>query len=527
MTHSDFMPAVRPRLSDIRSCDDWLAHAPLGDSRQACKAFLLLLDELEDEPPRHAVYLQILERLREPVLSALEEHAKRYAGKALPLAQFEALAFTQASDVWIALLRAYRRLLRAGITDRRPELRPSLPRICHRAIDCAGELITVSLLARREVGTELWGWLYEMYRFSDAEGLASESVSDGKGESSCTTALIRPLMFALAEPYGLASRELAWVWRWVKRWSSKVQLTDDGAPGYCVDLSGHGGAVWNSGERSGPSMRRLDLSEVGHSIRTRLRRLEEGINAPDLGLGRDCSQPAAAELLTTLAQAWLEPPRIREFPRRSSSTSTRVVTGFVTIHQAVGGRLPERPEASPFGYSHRVGEQIQVFQRALDVAPRGATSHSESTGDSWASLDESATGFRLQRKGKLGPVSLRQLLALRPEGGHKFILSDVRWLCQGEDNVTIGTRALPGLARACDVHAVPRPVGHAGPAAASTGAFLLPVAEGVPPSLVLPSGWYQNGRVLELQVDDAVRRIKLFGVLTHGFDYDLVNFSAA
>ena len=61
---SDFLPASRPSLPDLESCEQWLTTASMGDSRQACAAFILQIGELAALPPRHAVYLQILERLR-------------------------------------------------------------------------------------------------------------------------------------------------------------------------------------------------------------------------------------------------------------------------------------------------------------------------------------------------------------------------------------------------------------------------------------------------------------------------------
>ena len=84
----------------------WLGSAPLADSREACRAFLALFDEIEYSPPPRSTYAAILERLRQPLLGALDAHARRFAGKAVPLGHIEATAFRQSCDVWLALLRA-------------------------------------------------------------------------------------------------------------------------------------------------------------------------------------------------------------------------------------------------------------------------------------------------------------------------------------------------------------------------------------------------------------------------------------
>jgi hypothetical protein len=97
MVLADFLPASRPRLADLKSCEDWLARAALADTQDACSAFLTLIEEIEAYPPRHSVYLQILERLRYPVVLAEAEQARRFVGKPLPLSHDEAAVFVQAN----------------------------------------------------------------------------------------------------------------------------------------------------------------------------------------------------------------------------------------------------------------------------------------------------------------------------------------------------------------------------------------------------------------------------------------------
>src|SRR5882762_1963252 len=93
MVLRDFLPDSQPRLAGLTSCEDWLAHAALAGMPHACGALLALLEEIEARPPRHSAYLQILERLRYPVLHAEAEQAKGFAGKPLPLNHSEAAAF--------------------------------------------------------------------------------------------------------------------------------------------------------------------------------------------------------------------------------------------------------------------------------------------------------------------------------------------------------------------------------------------------------------------------------------------------
>jgi len=55
--------------------------------------------------------------------------------------------------------------------------------------------------------------------------------------------------------------------------------------------------------------------------------------------------------------------------------------------------------------------------------------------------------------------------------------------------------------------------------------LMLPVAPGLPAALVLPAGWYQRAREIELKLGDAVRRVTLAGLLERGFDYERVKVS--
>src|SRR5213592_4384795 len=80
----------------------------------------------------------------------------------------------------------------------------------------------------------------------------------------------------------------------------------------------------------------------------------------------------------------------------------------------------------------------------------------------------------------------RQLVALRPSGARQFILCHVDWLIEGPDqSLTIGARALKGEAKACAVRTSDR-------SAPRSDALMLPVAPGLSPALVLPTGWYRR-----------------------------------
>ena len=536
MTHSDFLPASKPVLWDVRSCEEWLARATLADSRHACSAFLSLLDELEDAPPRHAPYLQILERLRDPVLMAQEENTKRFAAKALPLGHVESVAFSQACDLWTVLLRAYRKLLRAALKGSRPELAASVPLLCERAIEYTGELIGVHFLARREVGEDLWHWLHEAYALAERRGIADVAVAEPRSRmpssSTCTAAYVRLLMLELAHPYGLKERELTWARRWTRRWAEKARVgpepRSESGRGYRIDLLGATGPQWHGGQDGqdrlgeGPTseaVRHLDFAEVAHSIKWRLKKLEQGVLPAELGLGRDCIQPAAGELLGALLSSWTRPPKSRQFPRHVAHTAAELASGMAQIHAVLGGEAIMEDIRS-WDYTRRDVERLHTFQHTVEFeARRGPAVPSV---EQWSTLDESASGFRLHRRGPGARLAHRQLVALRPQGAQQFILCELRWLIQSPDQtLTVGARALVGLAQPVSV----RPLSE-DPAKLSpfSHALVLPVARDLPASIVLPGGWHQPGRTLDLLAEGTVRHIRLAELLARGYDFDHARF---
>jgi hypothetical protein len=520
-----FLPTEQPVVADLKSCEAWLARAALADPKQACRELTALLESLEEVPPPERALVEILERLREPIFVAQTEHAKRYAGHPLPLKDFEITAFEQVFDLWTTLERAYRRLLRSALEDGSADLADKKPLLAQRALDCIGELMLAHYRSRREIDSEQWRDLHQIYRAADEAGLAMATVSAGhrsKSVSTCAEVYLRALLLSLANPYSLGARELAWTRRWATMWAYKVELAAAAADGqgYAIDLEANQAPAWTKQEAASPTMRFLETANLRRSIRSRIKKLDSGVDPQTLGLGKDVVQPDAGRLLNTLYRAWVEAPASRQFTRRLVAARTELVSGFESIHLAVGGRL-SKSISRHWDYSRRDAEQIHIYQGvAAPAAEEVATGFSA---EKWETLDESANGFRLRRKGPGERLALGQLVALRPDGARGFILSEVRWLMSGIDqSLTIGASALPGLARGISARSASSPNNALEP---YMQAFLLPNSANQPGSLVLPSGWYQHGRELELRDDDETMRVKLAGLVNRGHDYDRVNFS--
>jgi cyclic-di-GMP-binding protein len=520
-------PVSQPLIADVHSCEQWLSRARLADPHQACASFVMLLDELEDAPPAGTTYLQILERLRPPMLAALVEQQKRFAARPLPLGPAEAAAFVQAIDLWLAMLRAWRTLVRASKKEapRTAGVRVGVsladdrPLLSSRILECSAGLISAHFAGRQDVDESVWHWVHQSYAFAEGMRVTEEEIA-GQG-ASCMAIYAELLLVSLAHPYSLSQRELAWTWRWAKRWSSKVKLwrAAENGGGYAVDLDGCAGPAWTRAGEPGGALRFIECSEVARSIRRRLRKLGQGVEPVVLGLGRDCTRPAAEDLLRSLLRCWTDAPIVRQFPRRPATDAVQLWSGFASIHEAVSGK-PFESAAKHWQYNRRAAEQIHIFQRAIDVdysAPRAAPA------ESWEAVDESANGFRL-RRGSVGQrLAHRQLVALQPGGSQKPLLGEVRWLFESRDHsLDVGVKALPGLPQACAVRV---PTADTSRPPEWSPAFLVAAGGAEPDTLVIPIAWFQPGRPLELRSTDSTRVIHLEALIDRGNDFDHVRFS--
>jgi len=521
-----FAPSQQPPLSDLKSAEAWLTRAPLADPRQACHELTMLLEAMEDASPSDGPMLEILERLREPVVVAQAEHSKKFSGRPLPLKEFELTAFDQVYDLWSSLGRAYRRLLRSAVEDRSPDLVGKEALLAQRALDCAAELMLVHYRCRREVDGDVWRDLHQLYHTAEAGGYVMRTVAAGrksKSVSSCAEVYVRALLMHLAHPYGLGARELGWTRRWASMWAYKVELSlaPEKDQGYAVDLTSSTAPTWQDTASANPDMRFLDVHNLRRSVKSRIKKLEEGQDPQTLGLGKDCVQPETGRLLGALLRTWIESPAARQFTRRLVPGRTELTCGFESIHVAISGKV-FKTASRHWDYSRRDAEQIHIYGTAGPATDTGGT-QAGFVSETWETLDESANGFRLRRKGAGERVSHLQLIALKPQGARSFILCEIRWLMVGIDrSLMLGAQALPGLANAIAIRSasMPKPEPY-------MQAFLIPGTSAAAGALILPSGWYQRGRELEMRVDDHPQRVKLTGLIQRGYDYDRVSFSSS
>jgi hypothetical protein len=118
-----------------------------------------------------------------------------------------------------------------------------------------------------------------------------------------------------------------------------------------------------------------------------------------------------------------------------------------------------------------------------------------------------------------GRVSHNQLLAVRRPTSRSFHLGMVQWLRMEEGGeLYCGVRLFPGTPHAISV----RPSNFAPTSIPRyERALLLPEvpAPATPATLILPAGWFQSGRFVEL-FSDRKQVAKLLNLLEKGGDFD-------
>jgi hypothetical protein len=146
--------------------------------------------------------------------------------------------------------------------------------------------------------------------------------------------------------------------------------------------------------------------------------------------------------------------------------------------------------------------------------------------DLWEVADQSLNGFRVTRNAAGPRVEHNQLLAVRAPGKEEFILARISWLYQDPDGqLHAGIHIFPGPA----VGVAIRPTGVAVTAADQyvPGYFLPAVPalkEGV--SVVLPPGWFNPGRIIEIFTDRSVNA-RLGELLARGPNFERCSFTLA
>ena len=576
MLHSELMLNQRPQIANARAAQDWVRTLPLTDARAAHHAIESLLTEFEETGLAAQEQLDILEALRPHRIEIDAHYARRYTGKALPLAEAERTAFNHACSLWRKLEDAYWHCARAAAAGE-PGMAAHLTLCLARAADLACERIKGTLRAGQTPDGTIQAALTRYAVCARAHGVLTSRVSDAehpKRAVSVASVHNRGLLLALTGG-ALSGRERECAFDLATLWESKVvtawlpsgltrALTRDDLPPSKEPAKQRVRIVHAAGH-----IYFLDVTALSRSLRKRVHLLGLDKSIDELGLPESFPAAGAAKLLTRLHGAWCD----EEYGRRHARAAPVAAPGVRHhVMVAAGG------EGLDSMYCMLTGEPFAANQDS-DITSRkrfdemfvfGGAGHARRDNliraaqrdlEEWRVADYSVSGVRLVRNAggvRYKPGCLIACRDIARGADAAAYLAEVRWVLEsaagaasGAGTATAATAAAPTMA------ATPATAQGTKPAAAMTleagieilarcasgiairatgvnnagaqvwtAAFRIQTAGGVQ-CLVTPAGWHKPGRTIEAGDGKEVTRLALGALKRRGADFEVFEASPA
>jgi hypothetical protein len=515
--------AVALQFKDSASCTRWLAGLPVTNAQLSQQQLMAQLTTLAATPMGALERLKIIEALRESVDFAQTELAKRYAGKPLPLDQSDAKTWNVVVGLWRTLGANYRHCLDAC---RKGDLAiaPYAALVTLRCLNAVACDMFEHYTIYREADAAAWRAFHELFAFAEEQGLSRVRVQDvfakRDPDTSCTEVYVQGLLAFLANPHALSARQMNFMRRWLQKWAALVNLSSqplpkgqipalaadfaaDAVPGLAVAIS------------HSASVRYLELEQLSKTLQLAMTQLKQGQSPALLGLGDDARQPSCEQLILLLYLQWCRAGTLRAEERTATADPADVGFGIADANKLLGGidkavatgeiNARDKWEIDNLGFSMRMS----------NTARQAAVKRSEK----WQILNQSNSGFMcmLRDPGGVMRMTHNQLLGVRRDDNSR--VGTVQWIrATSQNETTCGVRLFPGTPK-------PVRVRQAGPNSV-TGqdyeyAFLTPAVTmpATPATVIVPAGWFQNGRLLEIREEDK-RVIKLVKLIERGADYD-------
>ena len=527
VTNAASLSTAHLQVTDAASCAQWIESLPLTNVQLAHYALSQQLELIRQAGIAPAELLRILEAMREPIQYVQGELAQKYTAKPLPLNTHDSTLWLRALGLWQELIDAYQICCDAHVRGE-PGVQGDGALIVQRCLRYTAYLMFDHYRIYRQVPATLWGKLHRLYAYAEQSGFALtpvvDAVNGAKTNSTCCAAYCQGLLGQLANPFALSGRQMELLARLSEKWSTLPRLARQplppcAIPAICVDLAGSAGPTFVGGGDMTTSMRYLDLEQVSQTLRQTIAALKQGQTPAALGLGADARQPASENLLMLLYIQWCRAGTGRAEDRTKVEEKGQVCLGIHAAHYFISGRAFRAPGAN---LSRREENDMHAFGHISERTQLTLASGQSSAVESWDIVNQSNSGFMCMLREPNAQLRLghNQLVAVRRSSGKQFSVGVVQWMRVEETSEMLaGIRLFPGLARPVAA----RPANFTARAAdhGFERALLLPevAVPATPATLVLPAGWYQPGRFVEI-VGEQKYVAKLVNVIEKGSDFD-------
>lgn len=515
--------AAMLQFKDSAACARWLAGLPVTNPQGSQQMLSEQLGALAATPIAPLERLKILESCREKAAFAQAELAKRYFGKPLPLDEGDARCWNSVVGLWRVLGENYRQCCDA-YRQGELTLTPYGALITLRCLQAASCEMFEHYVVYREPSTEAWQAYNAWFAFAEAQGLSRVRVQDifnrRDADSSCSESYVQGLLAYMASPFALSPRQMTFMWRWLEKWASLVNLSSQPLPpgqipALAVDTAGRTVPGLASTISHTPSVRYLELEQLAKTLQQTLTLLKQGQPPGQLGLGEDARQPASETLVFLLYLQWCRAGTLRSEERSANPDTADVSFGIADAHQLLGGKDKSLTTQELSARDKWELDNLGFSMRMSNTARQAAVKKSES----WQVLNQSATGFMcmLRDPGGVMRMTHNQLLGVRRAGIMR--LGTVQWIrVNSQNETTCGVRLFAGTPQPVKVCATnltsPKPQDF-------EYAFMMPAVAmpATPAMLVLPAGWFLDGRQLDIH-SDSKHVAKLVKLVERGADFD-------
>ncbi|WP_297571912.1 hypothetical protein [uncultured Deefgea sp.] len=517
-------PVATLAFQDARSARDWLKLLPLINVPVAHAEIRSAISALNHSQITALDRLKIIEQFRETIHVVQDGWLNRYTQKALPLTEIEHQAWQAALTLWQDLEQSYASIWQAAIAGQ-SDVAEYMTLLAERTLYYSLQVNIAYILVHRVIPATQWAQQFSHYSQAQHLGVEQQKAKDSLmtigGVATPEHIFIHSLLLSAANPFQYNLRYLTWISACLEVFSSRCALehiaeTLPNRPAFTIDFE-HPAAPERRDRPSKDSQMAISTLQLAQALSKRIKLLRRGEMPEKIGLGTALGVPAAEALLTDLYRQWCEHPVERCLARRASQKTAQIGFGLSNLHAWMAkDRFTPPPQAEAQISSEEL-MQIRLFGQTSTPSQPAPLIRTLT----WQVLDETATGLRLQ-----GPVgeermALQQLLIIQDQ--QQYLMGQIRWLSEENQQLKIGVQLLPGMPQAASIRAQD---------AARFGqtdyidVLLLPamVALKVPNSLLLPTGWFRQGRLLELWDGYRKIRIRLVSILSRGADFERIHF---
>ena len=494
---------IRPK-----KVEKWLAELPKANVGETAKLVFHTLVETNNHKYSYKERARFLEELRPTTQFVTTAMRKHFVGTSFPLPKKNQKIAAATREIYTQLAIGYiiciEDLLESSVLFMDKKL---LVTLIHRAMTCLGRVLLTSYQVYSPYPDNIWSKIYKLYAYAEEHKLLKTEVQDNQRlfvkKSNIPEEFSRILLLSLASPYRLRQGEVHKVHNTLERWTMKNQLfqirQDEVVHGYfAVNLKSDNPprniALVNQ-DCNPYDCRTLDTEVLAEAIRDEIQNTQDSGQTTITGI--EMSSPELShDLLRRLLTAWAVIAK-RNFPRTEKHERVLVAIGLSASHQIIcdsarrrspqtRSRANDKASTSPFSgkSQYEVADVNNVNSQQPDVwnlvypteltegyTPLDAdkvsnvVNKSNSNGDeilyhaeSWAILNESASGYCIQNKSESETtVQVGELISVRRSGdGHtwKWGVGVIRWMKYSDENgITLGVEMLTPDAAAVGIKA--------------------------------------------------------------------------